>query len=405
MVRRMLVVLGLAALGVAGVLALRPVHAEVSTSLLPDVVRDAVDVRLGGRSGLTLHVDGPTATVDCGPSVAPYTITIEDRNVLSRLAGVADRVEARIADACGAAVDRRRLQAGGAGAGALLLFALAIAARPSPATVVVAAPPGWTGTGAGAGAPWPAGPPPVTARPMTAATPPRPNPAPPPGASVPPPPPAGAAGFASSSTGAPWPAPGAGGAPADGGPGGRPTGGRRALVPAAVVGGLVALGLAGWWAVARSGADDVGSSRPTVQETTSTTEDPRLALARTCMTESLAAADRGFDAARTRSQADQANSKLNLDGDGSFRDYAAQLEATDVSDCPTDFRAAFLQYTAAWRDYGDKLRAATKGPLRGSFSDADRVSIIGRINQARQLLEDIAAARRAPFVHQSYSAT
>lgn len=367
MARRLLVVLGFAALIAASALMLLPVHANVSTSALPDVIRSIGRVDLG-KGGLSVDLSGPETSVNCGPAMAPYVITVEPSNVLQKLLDGARQVEGRITDACSTQVDHRRLLAAATGGGALLLFALGIAARPARAGRTAAPP-----------APviphsWP-----QATEAWSAPVSPRGAPEP---SSWPPPP--------TTSPTPPVPAPRSG----------RPR--RRGLVPAAVLGAVVAVAVVGW-TVARSGADASSSERTLpAAKTTSTTEDPRLELARNCMTTTLDSADRHFETARARSTADEANSKLNLDGDRSFRDYAAGLDALDLTNCPNDFRATFLQYASTWRDYGAKHLGATKGPFPDTFSDVEHQRLTTRINQVRALLETIARDAGCTVVSQTF---
>lgn len=370
--RGVFTVLGLTATAGAAYLALAPVSAELSTSIFPDWILDNVQFRLGGKAGVTVAPGSSLAEVTCGSPVSPYEIRVDDTNWLSDLVGQADRIEGRISSACGDAIENRQQRAFLAFIAAVVLFILALASRgrrnlAAPAAsphAVPGPPPGWypnpdatesvrwwTGTA------W-ANPPAVA--------------------------PSGSEG----------PAEPDGVASVDEDIVDRDGERRRDRVHAIAAGiaSVVVVVVVGVVVANLTSSDEGGTSAfVAVDQRGPTTVDPLLLKQQGCIRNTFDAIDAGFASAREASILDGESSSLNLDGDSSWRDFGEALRGIDTSNCPSEYRTTMIEFSNAWADYGEDWKRASKGLSFDGISDEDAASHASRINQANELLEDIAS--------------
>lgn len=371
--RGVFTVLGLTATAGAAYLALAPVSAEVSTSLFPDWVVENVQIRLGGKAGVTVTPGSSTAEVTCGSPAAPYEIRVDDANWISELIDQADRTETRISEACGNAIDARQQGALLAFIAAVVLFMLAIASGgrrhvatsqqrpPTPA----GPPPGWypDPTAAGAlrwwnGVAW--------ASPQTTAA------------------PANSAG-ATDHDGAVTDR-----VDSEHSDDSEPRRDRSHSVAAGAGTFMVIVIIAVIVGNLKSSNDNDANALIGSDQLAPTTIDPIMLRQQDCLRNTFGAIDAAFDLARQASRMDQENSSLNLDGDSSWLKFGESLQGLNTRDCPADYRTAMIEFSNAWMDYGVDWRSSSKRISFDSISDDEAAAHARRINQARELLEDIA---------------
>jgi len=346
-VRRIFVVLMLAALGVAAALSLVRVEATASTSILPPEILDQLTIRVGSKVGVSFGLSGDETVLDCGSVARPNTFEIRGNGILDQIAEATD-VAGRANDACSDAIGHRRsvvfLVLGGAG---LLLVLALVSKAPRPVQVVVRQPTGAT--------------------PAMAAQ---------PGAWAPP----SVAGAAAPSTVVQQRVP------------------RRRRWWWGVAGAVGALTLGAAVVALKDDGDERFGGNPFTAPVT--TEDP---AAIECMTRALATADQLFEDARANSTADHENAVVNSDGDRSWLDYGTSLADVDVLDCPGEFRVAFRSFASHWQLYGQAVLESSKGFFGDDLSEDTTSQFAAQINAARAEVDRILSEVDPTHVGGSYT--
>lgn len=134
-----------------------------------------------------------------------------------------------------------------------------------------------------------------------------------------------------------------------------------------------------------------------------TTIDPAVVRRQDCMRSAFGAIDAAFERARVASRSDLENSVLNLDGDSSWLEFGTSLQSLDTRDCPADYRTAMIEFSNAWLDYGVRWRDASMRLSLGGLSAEDAAAHLRRIDQARNLMEDIAHEHDVSVRRSSYT--
>jgi len=159
-----------------------------------------------------------------------------------------------------------------------------------------------------------------------------------------------------------------------------------------IVGGAIGAVVVGAVAVIWAASDDSPpASWKTAFESVSTPDDDQESAAqRRCISDTVESADRLFSLAGDASAADLNSASLNRDGDSAWQAFAGDLQSLDLSGCPPDFQQAMIEYSRAWREFGDAWLDVTDGLVKSTLSAKERQTHELRVNQARSLLESVA---------------